>query len=104
MENEKVEGLISSVNFDRSITVGKKPNPIWRDCKRKRRRKRRRQKLRYQTKTLLLKRVQRRHLQLLTLVLFFFLRILIEIRVLIFPVKRVFPTKGLSHCNHRPFL
>jgi len=28
MENEKVEGLIWSVNFDRSITVGRKKNPI----------------------------------------------------------------------------
>lgn len=49
-ENQKVEGLISSIKYESSATVGK--NPIqFEGTERGRGERRRRQKLRYQTQT-----------------------------------------------------
>jgi len=111
MESQKVEGLISSVNYE-ICHCGKKPNSIWRDCKRKRKRRKKR-KIEYEMpkpNPFGEKGMAAPSSSNLHYFLFMFLLILINGEnpnsdrswVMIFRTNRVFPTKDLSHCNHRP--
>ena len=113
MESQKVEGLISSVNYE-ICHCGKKPNSIWRDYKRKRKRRKKR-KIEYEMpkpnpfgkKGMAAPSSSNLHYFLF---LFMFLLILINGEnpnsdrswVMIFRLNRVFPTTDLSHCNHCP--
>jgi hypothetical protein len=113
MESQKVEGLISSVNYE-ICHCGKKPNSIWRDFKRKSRRRKKR-KIEYEMpkpnpfgeKGMAAPSSSNLHYFLF---LFMFLLILINGEdpnsdrswVMIFRLNWVFPTTDLSHCNHCP--
>jgi hypothetical protein len=109
MESQKVEGLISSVNYE-ICHCGKKLNSIRRDCKRKRKRE-----IEYEMpkpnpfgeKGMAAPSSYNLHYFLF---LFMFLLILINGEdpnsdrswVMIFRLNWVFPTTDLSHCNHCP--